>query len=156
MRRTATVAAVALAWGCALSGCGTTQSPATAVASWASAGTFEQGAQYLVVDADRVHDAIEEGRPAMLVRTDCLELNQEANGENTDLLPTPDPQLTDLLSRGYDAFVHASVQCSSDPGSATTLVVVDRELARALGDLYAAVFREEAVTGRHLGVPGLQ
>lgn len=152
----AAASVVALCAGCALSGCGKTESPAAAVASWASAGTFEQGAQYLIVDANRVHEAIEERRPAMLVNTDCLELNQEANGENTDLLPTPDPQLTNLLSTGYDAFVHASVQCSTDAGSAVTLGIVDRELARALGDLYAAVFREEAVTGHHLGVPGLQ
>ena len=152
----AVVAAAAVAAACALSGCGTTESPAAAVASWATAGTFEQGAQYLIVDAGRVHDAIGQRRPAIVVRTDCLELNQEANGENTDLLPTPDPQLTNLLSAGYDVFVHASVQCSSDAGNAATLAVVDRELARALGDLYAAVFREEAVAGHHLGVPGLQ
>ena len=156
MRRMTAVAAVAVAAGCALSGCGKTESPASAVTSWATAGTFEQGAQYLIVDANRVHDAIKSGRAAIVVRTNCLELFQEAEGENTDLLPTPDPKLTQLLSAGYDVFVHASDQCSSDAGSSATLAIVDRELSRALGDLYAAVFREEAVTGHHLGVPGLQ
>jgi hypothetical protein len=91
-----------------------------------------------------------------VVRTNCLELFQEAQGENTDLLPSPDNQLTDHLSASYDGFVHASNQCATDASSATTLRMVDRELTVALGDLYAAVFREEAVTGQHLGVPGLQ
>jgi hypothetical protein len=156
MRRVVAAAAVAVAAACTLSACGKTETPAKAVSDWATSGSFEQGAQYLVVDADRVHDAITKARPAIVVRTNCLELFQEAEGENTDLLPSPDPQLTDHLSASYDAFVHASNQCATDAASATTLVLVDRELAVALGDLYAAVFREEAVTGRHLGVPGLQ
>lgn len=156
MRRVVALAAVAVATGSALCGCGATESPATAVTNWATAGTFEQGAHYLIVDATRVHDAIDTGRPAGVVRTDCLELFQEAEGENTDLLPTPDPQLTDLLSQGYDGFVHAADQCSTRAASARTRAVVDRELTRALGDLYAAVFREEVVTGHRLGVPGLQ
>jgi hypothetical protein len=156
MRRSVAAAAVAVAAGCALTGCGSTESPATAVTNWAVAGTFEQGAKYLIVDANRVHDAIRSRRPVAVVRTNCLELYQEADGENTDLLPTPDAQLTSLLSKGYDAFVHAAAQCSSDAGSAATLAAVDLELRGALGDVYAAVFREEAVTGNHLGVPGLQ
>jgi hypothetical protein len=155
MRRVAAAVAVAVAAACALSACGKTESPAKAVADWASSGSFEQGAQYLIVDANRVHGAITKGRPAIVVRTNCLELFQEAEGENTDLLPTPDPQLTDHLSTSYDEFVHASNQCAIDAGSAATLALVDRELAVALGDLYAAVFREEVVTGHHLGVPRL-
>jgi hypothetical protein len=156
MRRTLAAATTAVALAAALSGCGRTVSPATAVKGWASAGSFSQGVQTLRRDATRIHRAIAAGRPAIQVRTDCLELFQDANGENTDLLPSPDPQLTAHLSASYDGFVHASDQCSSSPGRAATLVVVDHGLARAIGDLYAAVLRYEAVVGAPLGVPGLQ
>ena len=155
MRRVVALAmASALAAG-ALAGCGTTQSPAKALDDWASAGAFEQAAQYLIVDARHVHADIDAGRTSAAVRTDCLYLINEADGENTDLLPTPDDQLTSLLSRSFDGFVHAGHQCYEDPGRTATLVLVDTELRGALGQLYAGVLREEAVTGRSLHVPGL-
>ena len=155
MRRVvALAAATALAAG-VLAGCGATQSPAMAVDAWASAGAFEQAAQYLIVDARHVHTDIDAARTTATVRTDCLYLINEADGENTDLLPTPDDQLTSLLSKSFDGFVHAGHQCYGEPGRTATLVVVDAELRGALGQLYAAVFREEAVTGRALHVPGL-
>lgn len=156
MRRAVAAATTAVALAAVLSGCGRTVSPATAMKGWASAGSFSQGVQTLRRDATRIHRAIAAASPAIVVRTACLELFQDANGENTDLLPTPDPQLTAHLSASYDGFVHASDQCSSSPGRAATLVVVDHGLARAIGDLYAAVFRYEAVVGAPLGVPGLQ
>ena len=144
--------AVLAAW--ALAGCGSSVSPAAAVKSWAAAGSFDQSVQTLERDATRVHDAIGARRPAIVVRTDCAELFQDAEGENTDLLPTPDPQLTLHLSASYDRFVHASSACVTSPGARGVLAAVDRDLAASLGDLYAAVLREEAVTGRHLAVPG--
>jgi hypothetical protein len=154
-RRCATVALAVAAAG-VLAGCGSSVPPATAVRGWADAGSFGQGVQTLLRDASRVHDAIGADRAAIIVRTDCAELFQDANGENTDLLPTPDPMLTAHLSASYDGLVHASAACVSSPGSRGVLAAVDGDLTRSIGDLIAAVLREEAVTGRRLGVPGLQ
>jgi hypothetical protein len=155
MRRAVALAAAAAFAAVGLAGCGSTESPAKAVSAWASSGSFEQAAQYLIVDARHVHDDIDTGRAAVDVRTDCLYLINEADGENTDLLPTPDDQLTQLLSQSFDGFVHAGHQCYEQPGSTSTLVLVNTELRGALGHLYGAVFREEAVVGRTLHVPEL-
>ncbi|HEV3212348.1 MAG TPA: hypothetical protein VGZ03_03020 [Acidimicrobiales bacterium] len=150
----AAAAVVAVVAAGALAGCGSSVSPAAAVRSWAAEGSFGQGVQTLRRDATRVHDAIAARRAAVVLRTDCAELFQDANGENTDLLPTPDPQLTAHLSASYDGFVRAAAQCVSSPGEGAVLARVDRELALAIGDLYAGVLREEVVAARHLGVPG--
>jgi len=150
--------AAALAAGvaaAALAGCGSSVSPAAAVRAWAAAGSFPESVQTLHDDASRVHDAIGAARAPLVVRTDCAELFQDANGENTDLLPTPDAQLTGHLSASYDEFVHASAQCVSNPGAKGTRALVDRELAQAIGELYAGLLREEAVTGHPVGVRGL-
>jgi hypothetical protein len=155
MRHRATAASLAVMAACALAGCGSTVTPGAAVRSWAASGSFDQAVQTLRLDATRVHGAIGARRAAIVVRTDCAELFQDAEGENTDLLPTPDAQLTAHLSASYDHFVHAAAACVSNPGERGVLVVVDRELAQSLGGLYAAVLREETVTGHHLEIPGL-
>jgi hypothetical protein len=156
MTRRAGVAVAACCAAAALTACGSSVSPATAVGGWAGAGSFKESVQTLLRDTSRVDRAIGTSRADAVVRTGCAELFQDANGENTDLLPTPDPQLTAHLSAAYDALVHASAQCVSRPGSKSVLALVDFELAGAIGDLYAGVLREEAVTGHRLGVPGLQ
>jgi len=155
MRHRTVAAALAVVGAGVLAGCGSSVSPAAAVRTWAAAaGPFGESVQTLERDASRVHDAIRAGRSAPEIRTDCAELYQDANGENTDLLPTPDPQLTAHLSAAYDGFVRASAMCVSSPGTERVLVVVDRALARSIGDLYAAILREGVVTGHRLVPPG--
>jgi hypothetical protein len=145
------VALVALAACAGLSGCGSAQTPAAAMRGWASASSFDQAYLTLVRDAGHVAVAIE--RHTSAVRTDCDELFVDANGENTDLLPTPDDQLTRLLSGAFDRFVQAAARCSSDPGSRATLLRADTELQSALFRLLAGRLREEQVAGQPIGVP---
>jgi len=138
-----------------LAACGSTVSPARAVQSWASAGSYGEGVRGLLGDAGRIDRAVGEGRGQTLVRTDCLELLGNAQGMITDLLPTPDDQLTTELSSSLDGLVHAASLCVDAPGSPSTLARVDRQLARAIGGLVASVLREEAVAGKALAVPGI-
>lgn len=138
-----------------LAGCGHSVSPAVATQRWASAGDFSQAVADLLRDGSAVHRAITLHRSAAAVRTACLELFQDANGENTDLLPTPDSQLTHLLSQTYDTYVHASAECDERTSSAAALRLVQRELQQGFGQLVASVYREEAVARRPLHVGGI-
>lgn len=138
-----------------LAACGATVSPATAVRRWAASGSFAQGVKDLLRDASEVHAAIAAHDSAVAVRTDCLVLFQDANGENTDLLPTPDAQLTRLLSAAYGTYVHAAAECDEHVASPSARALVQRDLLGAFGALVQSVLREEAVAGRSLRVRGL-
>jgi hypothetical protein len=89
------------------------------------------------------------------VRTDCLYLYTDAQGENTDLLPTPDHQLTELLSSSYQGFVQASAVCDEHSASTASLTGVRAEVNSSVTKLIDAVLREEAVTGSSLGISGI-
>jgi len=138
-----------------LAACGTV-SVAVATQHWASANSFLQASWDLDHDARQVHTAIARHRSPSAIRTACLELFQDANGVNTDLLPTPDAQLTTLLSSTVDAYVHAAAVCDEESTSASALVAVDHQLVVAHGDLIATLLREFAVSNhpvRILGIP---
>lgn len=145
-------AAVVLA-GVALCACGT-QSAASAVHQWASTSSLHTAVEDLLGDSSRVHAAIVTHQGAQLVRTTCTVLYEDALGTN-DELPTPDAQLTTLLSNAYDGYVRAAVTCYDDASSASVRARVVRELAAAQGELIEAVLREEAVTGIGLGIKGI-
>lgn len=154
--RSRLVGAVAVLFAAgALAGCGSSVSPRTAMQRWASAGDFSQGVGDLLRDGRAVDRAVLAHESVTSIRTACLELFQDANGENTDLLPTPDDQLTRLLSGTYDTYIHAAAECDEQPASASALRVVRTELERGFGDLVASVLREEAVAQKSLHVKGL-
>ena len=107
--RAALVVAAVLSAG-VLAACGSTVSPATAVRAWASSGSFGEGVRGVLGDATRIDRAVAQGRGPTLLRTDCLELLGNAQGMITDLLPTPDDQLTNQLPSSLDGLVHAAAQ----------------------------------------------
>jgi hypothetical protein len=152
MRRRA-LAAVACA-GVLLGACSSV-SASTATSNWTTSSSFAQGAADLLYDFSKVHDAIDHHASTASVRTYCAELFADANGENTDLLPTPDTQLTNLLSDAFDGFVHAAYQCTRNPADASVRRATLRECRVAIGSLVAAVFRDQAVTGKTLSVAGI-
>jgi hypothetical protein len=132
-----------------------TVSAKSATTSWAKSSSFAQGAVDLRYDYARVRDAISRNDSTTTVRTYCAEMFSDANGENTDLLPTPDAQLTSLLSSAIDQLIHAAYQCMRDPGSTSVRHATVREARLGVGGVVTAVLREEAVTGRSAGVQGI-
>ncbi|HUD68920.1 MAG TPA: hypothetical protein VMQ40_01650 [Acidimicrobiales bacterium] len=152
MRRRALAAA---ACASVLLGACSSVSPSTATYDWTTSSSFAQGAADLLYDYSNVHDAIDHHASTASVRTYCAELFADANGENTDLLPTPDTQLTTLLSDAVDGFVHAAYQCTRNAGDASVQRTILGECRGAIGSLVAAVLRDQAVTGRALVVQGI-
>jgi hypothetical protein len=150
-------AVLAVAGVAVASGGGRTQSSAAATTQWADANSdqFSQGVTTLLRDAKWVHQAIAGHDAPAAVRTYCDYLFLDAEGENTDLLPTPDHQLTSLLSASYDGFVQAAADCDEHSTSASVLARVDDERGRSVSELVEAVLREEAVTGTSLGITGI-
>jgi|GEM_PF-695762 len=147
------LAATAVA-GVLLCAC-SSESPATATANWTSSSSFAQGATDLLYDFSKVHQSIDQHASTATVRTYCAELFADANGENTDLLPTPDAQLTTLLSNAVDGFIHAAYRCTRSPADRADRQAVLDECRLAVGSLVTAVLRDEAVIGRPLGVKGI-
>lgn len=148
-------ALAAVACASVLLGACSTVTPATATSSWSSSSSFGQAAADLLYDFTQVHRAIDQHQSSTSVHTYCSELFADANGENTDLLPTPDAQLTTLLSTAVDDFIHAAYQCTRNAGDAALQRTVIAQCRVAEGWLVSAVLREESVTGRSLGVKGI-
>jgi len=153
--RWGTALACAIA-GIALAGCGSTQTPAKAVALWASprGASLSEGVSTLLADSHSVHAAIIRRAGVKQLHTVCVELLNDAQGTN-DALPTPDAQLTRLLSEAYGHLVHAANACYTEAASRVALAAADRERSAAIGLLIEAVLREEAVTGSSLHIPGI-
>lgn len=150
------VALAAAGGGIAIAeGRGAPLTPAQATSQWASAnsGQFSDGVTTLLRDARWVNGAIAHREAA--TPTYCLYLYQDAEGENTDLLPTPDHQLTGLLSSAYDGFVRAAVACYAHTASASVLEHVAAEVRSSVSELTEAVLREEAITGVSLHLKGI-
>jgi len=152
MTRALAVAVVAA--GLALAGCGGAQSPGSALSSWTSSSQLANAAGTLLNDSGAVRDAIHQHRAASVVKTVCAELLLDAQGANNEL-PTPDAQLTGLLSGAYDQFAKAASRCYAASGTPVALSRADAIRVGALGLLVAAVLRAEAVLGRPLHVRGI-
>ena len=132
-----------------------TVSAKDATSSWAKSSSFAQGATDLLNDYARVRDAVSRHDATAAVRTYCAETFADANGEYTDLLPTPDEQLTTLLASAFGQFIHAAYQCLQNPSSATVRQATVREIRLGVGGIVTAVLREEAVVGKSAGVKGI-
>jgi hypothetical protein len=136
---------------------GATLSPSTATRQWAAANSdqFAQGVTTLLRDARSVERSVSDRDAAGSVRTYCVYLYTDAEGENTDLLPTPDHQLTELLSASYQGFVQAAAVCDEHATSAAALGDVRAEVDRSVTELIDGVLREEAVSGASLRIKGI-
>jgi hypothetical protein len=127
-----------------------TGSPAAQVRSWVDGTDLGQSIGTVVGDADRVRVALVEHKGTGVVHTDCgvlLTDAQSANGE----LPTPDTQLTDLLSSGYALAYDAGNDCYNSGGTNETLAVrATREGIEAEAKLQQAVNLVDQLLGSTL------
>jgi uncharacterized protein (UPF0333 family) len=134
----------------AYSSTGHSGSTASQVRSWDRATGLGQSIGTLLGDAGRVRAALSAHDGAGVVHTDCgvlLTDAQSANGE----LPTPDTQLTDLLSSGYALAYDAGNDCYNSGGTDRALVArSDRERIEAEAKLEQAVNLVDQLTGATL------
>lgn len=123
-----------------------TGSTAAQVRSWVDGTGLGQSIGTLVADTARVRLAVAEHKGAAVLHTDCGVLvtdAEQANGE----LPTPDSQLTDLLSSGYTLAYEAGNDCYSSGGTNERLLErADRERIKAEADLDQAVVLIDQLT----------
>jgi len=140
--------------GISLSACGGTQTPAEALNAWTSSTQLANAVTALLTDSRAVHDAITMHRDAKVIRTVCAELLLDAQGAN-DSLPTPDGQLTGLLSSAYGELAAAASRCYGAATLPAKLEAADARRSRAIGSLVAGVLRAEAVLGRPIHVAGI-
>jgi len=116
-----------------------TGSTAAQVRSWVRGTGLGQSIGTLVADTSRVRLAVAQHKGASVLHTDCGVLvtdAEQANGE----LPTPDSQLTNLLSSGYTFAYEAGNDCySSGDTNAGLLERADRERIKAEAKLDQAV-----------------
>lgn len=143
----AAAAAIVVVLGGALAGCGSGpsgQSLGQQVTSWAQTtdfvstlstlrGDLADEAQYVTSTADKARTVCD------VLVTDTLNANQQ--------LPTPDPTLTGLLGKAYNAAAAAGHDCYSGAGGDTTLQA-DAAVQRgdALRYLIQAEARYDALT----------
>lgn len=116
-----------------------TGSTAAQVRSWVQGSGLGQSIGTLVADTDRVRLAVSEHKGASILHTDCGVLvtdAEQANGE----LPTPDSQLTGLLSSGYTFAYEAGNDCYASGGTNQRLLErADHERIKAEAKLGQAV-----------------
>jgi len=142
------VAVVAIGVGAFLS-YGNTQhtgSTAAQVRSWVQGSGLGQSIGTLVADTDRVGVAVSEHKGVGVLHTDCAVLVTDAEAANGEL-PTPDSQLTTLLSSGYTDAYEAGNDCYASGGTDKTLLVrAERERIKAEAELDQAVQLVDQVT----------
>ncbi len=126
---------------------GHTGSASQQVRSWANGTGLGQSIGNVVGDAARVRAAVDSHRGPGVLHTDCgvlLSDAQSANGE----LPSPNSQLTDLLSSGYALAYDAGNDCYNSNGTDRTLIDrATRERIEAEAKLQQAVNLVDRLAG---------
>ncbi len=100
----------------AYGGTGTTGTPTQQLRAWINGTGLGQSLGTVVGDAARVRVAVDEHQGSGVLHTDCgvlLTDAQSANGE----LPTPNTELTELLSSGYALADDAGYDCYNSGGT---------------------------------------
>ncbi len=124
--------------------------PTQRVKAWVNGSGLGQSIGTVVGDAARVRMAIDEHKSVGVLHTDCgvlLTDAQSANGE----LPTPDTQLTNLLSSGYALAYDAGNDCYASGGTNSKLLEkATTERIEAEADLLQAVNLVAQLTGHTL------
>ena len=131
----------------AYGGTGRTGTPREQVQTWVSGTGLGQSLGTVVGDAARVRLAVDEHKGSGVLHTDCgvlLTDAQSANGE----LPTPNAELTSLLSSGYALADDAGFDCYNSGGTnAKLLARATKERIEAEAKLQQAVTLADQLTG---------
>jgi hypothetical protein len=134
----------------AYGGTPTTGTTAHQVRAWVRGSGLGQSIGTVVGDAARVRAAVDSHQGVGVLHTDCGVLvadSQAANGE----LPTPDHQLTDLLSSGYTLAYDAGNDCYASGGTNQSLLERSvRERIEAEAKLQQAVTLVDQLTSTTL------
>ena len=132
----------------AYGGTGTSGTPTQDLRAWISDTGFGQSVGTVVGDAARVRVAVDAHKGSGVLHTDCgvlLTDAQSANGE----LPTPNGELTDLLSSAYALAYDAGTDCYNSGGTNHTLLAkATKERIQAEAKLQEAVNLAAQLTGR--------
>jgi len=114
-------------------------STGTQVRSWASGAGLGQSIGTLMADTDRVRAALARHAGGPVLHTDCAVLVTDAESANGEL-PSPDGQLTTLLSDGYTLAYEAGNDCYDSGGTNPSLIERStRERIKAEAELEEAV-----------------
>ena len=131
----------------AYGGTGRSGTPAQNLRAWIADTGFGQSVGTVVGDAARVRVAVDAHKGSGVLHTDCgvlLTDAQSANGE----LPTPNGELTDLLSSAYALAYDAGNDCYNSGGTNHKLLVqATKERIQAEAKLQQAVNLADRLTG---------
>jgi len=120
------------------------------VQSWVDGSGLGQSIGTLVADMARVRVAVAEHKGSGVLHTDCGVLVTDAQSTNAEL-PSPDTELTDLLSSGYTLAYAAGNDCYDSGGTNTRLLArATRERIEAEAKLQEAVNLINRLTNRVL------
>jgi hypothetical protein len=95
--------------------------PTQQVRTWVNGTGLGQSVGTVLGDAARAQVAVNEHAGSGVLHTDCGVLLTDAESANTEL-PTPNAQLTDLLSSGYTLAYDAGNDCYNSGGTNQTLL----------------------------------
>jgi hypothetical protein len=128
MKRRVLVPSLVLVTGCALTltscaGADQEGSPAHRMSVWVSGTTFGADIGTLVADNARIPKVVPNGSGAL--HAACSTLLNDAEMANTNL-PSPDPDVTDLLTKAYGLEGTAANQCY-DAGTTNTVLLAESE-----------------------------
>jgi len=131
----------------AYGGTGRSGTPTQDLVAWVRQTGFGTSVGTVVGDASRVRIAVAAHQGSGVLHTDCgvlLTDAQTANGE----LPTPNTQLTDLLSSGYALAYDAGNDCYDSAGTNRSLLDrATKERIQAEAKLQQAVTLVDQLTG---------
>lgn len=131
----------------AYGGTGTTGTPREQVRAWVSGTGLGQSLGTVVGDAARVRLAVAEHKDSGVLHTDCGVLLTDAESANGEL-PTPNAQLTALLSSGYALANDAGYDCYNSGGTnKRQLAKATKERIQAEAKLQQAVTLVDQLTG---------
>ncbi len=91
-------------------------SPIAQVRSWVNGTNLGQSVGTVLGDAHRVEQAVVNHKGTGILHTDCGVLISDAQSANGNL-PTPDTELTNLLSSGYALAYDAGTDCYDSGGT---------------------------------------
>lgn len=134
----------------AYGGLGNTGSPTQQLRAWVSATGLGQSIGTVVGDAARVRVAVDEHKGTGVLHTDCGVMLTDAQSGNGEL-PTPNGELTQLLSSGYTLAYEAGTDCyNSGSTDAKLLARATKERIQAEAKLQEAVTLVDQLTGSTL------
>jgi hypothetical protein len=122
-------------------------SRSTRVSTWVHSSQMGPTVGTVLGDAARVSAAVAAGKDSGVIHTDCLVLLNDT-GNAVDQLPTPDQQLTTMLSKGYEDEANAATDCyNAGNQDERRLATSARERASGRVLLVHALIRAEALAG---------